>query len=63
MDYRTGEPTSHGVHTGARIRGAVIASTLLAAAAVCVPGCNTVEGAGEDIEAAGEAISDAADDD
>jgi len=26
-------------------------------------GCNTIEGAGEDVEAAGEAIDDAADED
>lgn len=33
---------------------------LLAAAAVALPGCNTIEGAGEDIKATGGAISDTA---
>jgi predicted small secreted protein len=28
---------------------------------LAIPGCNTVEGAGQDIEAAGEGIEDAAD--
>ncbi len=27
---------------------------------LCSPGCNTVEGAGKDLESAGEAIQDAA---
>ncbi len=30
-------------------------------AAVAMSGCNTVEGAGKDVESAGEAIQDAAD--
>ncbi|MGF1609908.1 MAG: entericidin A/B family lipoprotein [Kiloniellales bacterium] len=35
---------------------------LLLAATVTLPGCNTMEGAGKDIEAAGDAISDTAED-
>lgn len=34
---------------------------LLACGGLAVAGCNTVEGAGKDIEKAGEAIQDAAD--
>lgn len=45
------------------VRGAVVASAMLVLATACLPGCNTVQGAGEDIEAAGEGISDAADGD
>jgi predicted small secreted protein len=38
------------------------ALTLLAVFAVVLVGCNTMEGMGEDIEAGGEAIEDAAED-
>ena len=34
---------------------------LLLAAAAVMPGCNTVEGFGEDLEEAGQALQDAAD--
>jgi predicted small secreted protein len=34
----------------------------LSAMILALPACNTVEGAGEDIEATGDAISDTADD-
>ncbi len=41
----------------------VLAATLFAAATpLALTGCNTTEGAGEDIEAAGDAIEDAAED-
>jgi predicted small secreted protein len=33
------------------------------AASILMPGCNTVEGVGEDIEATGDALEGAADDD
>ncbi|HYE02662.1 MAG TPA: entericidin A/B family lipoprotein [Phycisphaerales bacterium] len=36
----------------------LLALPLIAAAILAVPACNTVEGAGEDIESAGEGISD-----
>lgn len=35
---------------------------LLTAATFALPACNTVEGAGEDIQATGDAISDTAED-
>ena len=38
------------------------AAAAAAAALVLTAGCNTVEGAGEDLEAAGEAIEDTAED-
>lgn len=45
----------------------MIRATLLALLAaltlMSVTACNTIQGAGEDIESAGEAIGDAADDD
>lgn len=44
-----------------RFLKSLVASLLLAYGAFLFIGCNTVEGAGEDIEAAGEGISDAAD--
>lgn len=37
----------------------VLAALALASVSVVITGCNTVEGAGEDIESAGEGISDA----
>jgi entericidin B len=37
------------------------ASVLVLMALVALPACNTVEGMGEDIEGAGDAIEDAAD--
>lgn len=37
-------------------------ATLLAGSALLIAACNTVEGAGEDIEATGDAISDTASD-
>ena len=39
----------------------LFALLLLAHGGIAVVGCNTVEGAGEDVEAVGEGISDAAD--
>ena len=39
----------------------VVASLLLAALAVCITGCNTVEGAGKDTKNAGQSIENAAD--
>jgi predicted small secreted protein len=40
-----------------------VATWLLVLASIaCVTACNTVEGAGEDIEEAGDAIDDAAED-
>jgi len=42
---------------------AFVASGLLVLSVACLPGCNTVEGVGKDVQAAGEGISDAADDD
>lgn len=41
----------------------LIALALLALAAIALAGCNTVEGAGKDIQAIGEGVSDAADGD
>ncbi len=38
----------------------IVAATLAALSGAVVSGCNTVEGAGDDIEAAGDAISDTA---
>ena len=35
--------------------------TAFVASAALLPGCNTIEGAGEDISDAGDAISDSAD--
>ncbi len=37
------------------------AMTLLTIGALCLAGCNTIEGMGKDIEAGGESIQDAAD--
>lgn len=37
-------------------------ATLFAGGALALTGCNTIEGAGNDIEAAGDAISDTAND-
>lgn len=39
-----------------------VCSLLLLAGTLVLSGCNTMEGAGKDIEAAGDAISDSADD-
>lgn len=44
-----------------RATPALFALALTAAAALVLSGCNTVEGAGKDVEAAGEAVQDAAD--
>jgi len=62
--------TDHPSHESFRARTlpALILSLLLpvalgTGAAVGLGGCNTVEGAGEDIEAGGGAIDEAADDD
>lgn len=41
----------------------VVATFAIALVPVALGGCNTLEGAGEDIEAGGEAIGDAADGD
>ena len=41
----------------------IVAGLLLAHGAFLFAGCNTVEGAGEDVEAVGEGVSDAADGD
>lgn len=38
----------------------ILCSVLLAAIAVFVSGCNTIEGMGEDIESGGERIQEAA---
>lgn len=46
-----------------RLALAMSAAAACAFGAFALTGCNTVEGAGEDIEAAGEGISDAADGD
>lgn len=43
-----------------RISLAQILAVLFAGGALALTGCNTVEGAGNDIEAAGDAISDTA---
>jgi predicted small secreted protein len=40
--------------------GALLAAALLAITGVSLTGCNTTEGVGEDVEAAGEGIQDAA---
>jgi|TARA_R110000782_G_scaffold54637_8_gene115491 predicted small secreted protein len=41
--------------------GALLAAAVLATVGVSLTGCNTTEGVGQDIEAAGEGIQDAAD--
>jgi len=41
---------------------AVIGATLFALAPMALTACNTTEGVGEDVEAAGDAIDDAAED-
>lgn len=41
--------------------GALLAAVLLAITGVSLTGCNTTEGVGKDVEAAGEGIQDAAD--
>lgn len=38
----------------------VLAAGAMAASVAIVAGCNTVEGVGEDVEAAGDAVSDTA---
>ncbi len=43
-----------------RIIALLLATLFLAGAAVTLPGCNTVEGAGKDIEKGGDAIKDEA---
>lgn len=45
-----------------RISLAQMLTVLFAGGAIALTGCNTVEGAGEDIEATGDAISDTAND-
>ncbi len=42
-------------------RRTVFALLILFGAGVALSGCNTVEGAGKDLESAGEAVQDAAD--
>ena len=44
-----------------RTAGRLLAGALLTVAVGALSACNTTEGAGKDIEAAGEAIQDAAD--
>lgn len=44
------------------LRMLILSITMLGGVGL-IGGCNTIEGAGEDIEATGEAIDDAADDD
>ena len=43
-----------------RILGLLLATLFLAGTAVTLTGCNTVEGAGKDIEQGGKAIKDEA---
>lgn len=42
-----------------RLSAALLAIALCAAAALTIPACNTVKGAGEDLKAAGEAGDEA----
>lgn len=42
------------------LRKCLLGMGFMAALLLALPGCGTVEGAGEDIEAAGDAISDTA---
>ncbi len=56
-----------GVHTMETIKNIRVSvgqaiAILFAGSALALTGCNTVEGAGDDIEAAGDAISDTAND-
>lgn len=51
-------PTSSDL---ARRAGLILSVLLLASVGVSLTGCNTTEGAGKDIQKAGEAIEDAAD--
>lgn len=45
------------------IRKLMLGLALATFSVVALSGCNTMEGAGEDVESAGEAIQDGADDD
>lgn len=45
------------------VRKLCLAFALAGLSVLALSGCNTVEGAGEDVESAGEAIQDGADDD
>lgn len=45
------------------IRKSLLGLALASASVLALSACNTVEGAGEDIESAGEAIQDSADND
>lgn len=53
----------HRLHTSStrpgRLAGA--AAVAIALAAIALAGCNTVEGAGKDVQKVGEAVEDAAD--
>ncbi len=44
-----------------RTKGLICLCLSILMALICLPGCHTVHGAGEDIEGAGEAIQDSAD--
>lgn len=54
-----------GVSTGLEYdaRKLLLAFVLAGLSVLALSACNTVEGAGEDVESAGEAIQDSADDD
>jgi predicted small secreted protein len=51
------------METESRLKRVLIAAiiTVGVTAITAAPGCNTIDGAGEDIESGGEAIQDAAD--
>lgn len=45
-----------------RLAMKIIGSTVLLAGFLALAGCNTIEGAGEDVQDAGDAVSDTAED-
>ena len=50
------------MHLGEPLRAALLMLLLAGALGVGLGGCNTMEGLGEDVEAAGETVSGTADD-
>lgn len=61
MFNETFESTTSSNKLGTAGKLTVLAAVALFGASFALTGCNTTEGAGEDIEAAGDEIQDAAD--